>query len=397
MSRRLLFAGLSLVFVGACTLPDGLRSRVRTLTPHDQYGQALRRAGLDSTALGRDWLAASDSAMRAPLALSLPFREAGAYTRSDARAVAWAFVLPRGRQLDVMVRHEGLPARLFVDLFQQTSDSIPRMMHEATAVRDSLGGSRITHEAQDSARYVLRLQPELLRDGRFEIHVRSGPSLAFPVSGGTNRWAQSLFGVPRDAGRRRHEGIDIFAARGTPVVASTAGTVTSTRSNELGGLVVWLRDFDRGLNLYYAHLDAHAVREGDVVEVGDTLGFVGNTGNARTTKPHLHFGIYSRGEGAIDPWPWVRLAEGEASAIVADMSSLGQQVVAKAQPAVMRRSPGPRADSVRRVTTADSLHVAAVNGAWYRVITEEGEAGYIAARTVGRPVSEPVVRSIGRN
>ncbi len=379
MSRWLVFA---LVLTASCSWPDGLRSRVRIMTPHEQYAQSLQRAGLDSTVLGRDWLTASDSALRAPLMLTLPFREAGAYSRGEARAVAFGFTLARGRQVEVVLQHEGLPARLFVDLFRQTADSAGRV-HEATATRDSAGVLRIVHESDDSATYLLRLQPELLRDGRFELTVRSGPSLAFPVQGGTNRWVQSLFGVPRDAGRRRHEGIDIFAARGTPVVASVDGVVESTRSNELGGLVVWLRDPERGLSLYYAHLDAHAVREGARVRRGDTLGFVGNTGNARTTKPHLHFGVYARGEGAIDPYPWVRFSEGEMSAIVADRTSLGAQVVAVTQPAVVRRRPGFRADSIRSVSKAESLQVVGVNGGWYRVQLPSGEAGYIAARTVG--------------
>lgn len=58
-----------------------------------------------------------------------------------------------------------------------------------------------------------------------------------------------------------------------------------------GGKVVWMRDEARGMSLYYAHLDSQHVAAGAYVRPGDTLGFVGKTGNARTTPPHLHFGI----------------------------------------------------------------------------------------------------------
>jgi murein DD-endopeptidase MepM/ murein hydrolase activator NlpD len=118
---------------------------------------------------------------------------------------------------------------------------------------------------------------------------------------------QSLFGVERDGGRRAHHGIDIFAPRGTPVIAATDGVVRSTSPNELGGNVVRLSDPRRAQTLYYAHLDRHVVAEGQQVRVGDTLGFVGNTGNARSTPPHLHFGIYVRGRGPINPLRYVRL------------------------------------------------------------------------------------------
>ena len=84
-------------------------------------------------------------------------------------------------------------------------------------------------------------------------------------------------------------------------MAAAPGTVTRVNETNLGGKVVWLRD-TLGNSLYYAHLDSQAVSSGMQVNIGDTLGFVGNTGNARTTPPHLHFGVYRRGEGPVDPW-----------------------------------------------------------------------------------------------
>jgi hypothetical protein len=90
----------------------------------------------------------------------------------------------------------------------------------------------------------------------------------------------------------------------TPALAAADGVVRGVGVTSLGGKVVWLRDED-GHALYYAHLDRQYVTEGQQVRTGDTLGFIGNTGNARTTPPHLHFGIYARGEGPVDPWYFV--------------------------------------------------------------------------------------------
>jgi murein DD-endopeptidase MepM/ murein hydrolase activator NlpD len=83
-----------------------------------------------------------------------------------------------------------------------------------------------------------------------------------------------------------------------------AGGVARRGSNRLGGNVVWLHAPAAGRTFYYAHLDRWAIGAFAWVEAGDVLGYVGTSGNARRTPPHLHFGIYDR--GAIDPWPFVR-------------------------------------------------------------------------------------------
>ena len=94
----------------------------------------------------------------------------------------------------------------------------------------------------------------------------------------------------------------MFAPRGTPVLAGAAGRVSRVQETPVGGRVVWLQT-DAG-SLYYAHLDRQLVEPGARVAAGDTLGTVGNTGNAAATPPHLHFGVYGR-RGAVDPEPFV--------------------------------------------------------------------------------------------
>lgn len=127
--------------------------------------------------------------------------------------------------------------------------------------------------------------------------------LLVPVAGlGAARIADT-WQAPRDGGRRRHEGQDLFAPRGTSVHSATAGYVMRVGENPLGGRSVWVIGAG-GRRYYYAHLDAWApgLSIGDRVEPGTLLGRVGNTGNARGTPPHLHFGVYGV-RGAIDPRP----------------------------------------------------------------------------------------------
>lgn len=126
--------------------------------------------------------------------------------------------------------------------------------------------------------------------------------LSFPVAMPGAAIA-SVFGDPRDGGAREHHGVDIFAPRGTPVVAAGDGRVTDVRNTPVGGLVIWMEDFDRGLIYYYAHLEEQYVRRGQIISAGDTIGAVGNSGNARGVNPHLHFGVYLPGTIAVDPAP----------------------------------------------------------------------------------------------
>lgn len=118
------------------------------------------------------------------------------------------------------------------------------------------------------------------------------------------------WGASRSGGRR-HEGIDIFAPRGTPVRSATEGVVADVGSSGRGGLVVWVIGPGRQGH-YYAHLS----RIGDIflgqrVAAGTVLGYVGDTGNARGTPPHLHYGIYTGG-GAINLYPLLRAGTARA-------------------------------------------------------------------------------------
>ena len=139
-------------------------------------------------------------------------------------------------------------------------------------------------------------------------------TLQMPVEGVRAARVADTFGAPRGSDRR-HEGVDIFAPRGTPVLAATDGLVVGIRDTGLGGRQVWLMGPGRQRH-YYAHLDdwAELLSVGDLVRAGDPLGTVGDTGNARGTPPHLHYGVYAA-DGAFDPLPLLRAGadSGDAS------------------------------------------------------------------------------------
>lgn len=129
--------------------------------------------------------------------------------------------------------------------------------------------------------------------------------IAMPLQDVTKRQIADTWGAPRGVGRR-HEGQDIFAPRGTPILSATSGYVYRIAENSLGGQTVSVIG-SGGRVYYYAHLDGYApgLEVGDRVSPRTVLGFVGTTGNAQGTPPHLHFGVYSP-TGAINPLPLLK-------------------------------------------------------------------------------------------
>jgi peptidoglycan LD-endopeptidase LytH len=120
------------------------------------------------------------------------------------------------------------------------------------------------------------------------VSVENGPVI--PVLGVRPEDLRDTFGAPRDAGERRHAGIDIGAPRGTPVAAALDGWVVALSNGAVGGIGLHLLDRTGTWLLYYSHLDGYRddVYPGLAVRRGELLGYVGATGNAGGW-PHLHF------------------------------------------------------------------------------------------------------------
>lgn len=139
-----------------------------------------------------------------------------------------------------------------------------------------------------------------------------GRELAMPVVGAKSLDLRDNFEEPR--GSRRHEAIDILAARGTPVVAADEGKVVKLFTSKQGGLTAYQFDRDDTHAYYYAHLERYAdgLKEGTYLKRGDPIGYVGTTGNAPPDTPHLHFAIFELGpekrwwEGRpLNPYPFL--------------------------------------------------------------------------------------------
>ena len=146
-----------------------------------------------------------------------------------------------------------------------------------------------------------------LKNMLYAMRLTSMPvpaALPVPVRGVAPRALRDTWHGARSEGRK-HEGIDIFARRGTAVTSSTEGIVLRVSTNRLGGQVVWVLG-PGGQRHYYAHLERYAdIADGERVRAGTVLGYVGTTGNAAGTPPHLHYGIYEAG-GAINPYPMLQ-------------------------------------------------------------------------------------------
>jgi Membrane proteins related to metalloendopeptidases len=126
--------------------------------------------------------------------------------------------------------------------------------------------------------------------------------IAMPLEDVSKKAIADTWHAPRGTGRQ-HEGQDIFAPKGTPILSATRGLVYKIGENNLGGQTVSVIG-SGGRVYYYAHLDKYApgLEVGEWVSPRTVLGYVGTTGNAQGTPPHLHFGIYTT-TGAINPLP----------------------------------------------------------------------------------------------
>ncbi|NNC39186.1 MAG: peptidoglycan DD-metalloendopeptidase family protein [Acidimicrobiia bacterium] len=134
--------------------------------------------------------------------------------------------------------------------------------------------------------------------------IPSSAGMACPINGFTT--FTDTWGAPRSGGRT-HQGVDMLAARGTPTVAIESGTIRRLGSGGLGGITIWLTG-QSGDEYYYAHLDdwAPGLSVGQAVGVGELIGFVGSTGNASYSVPHLHFELHPGGGSAVNPYALVK-------------------------------------------------------------------------------------------
>lgn len=250
------------------------------------------------------WLNAAEFSLNNPLNVGGNFFEKGRFYKNDSTATAYLIELKRGQKINVaLYKSTGNNYTVYMDLWEAGDSLLRKPPVFITASDTSL--NTLEYAATKNEKLIIRFQQELSAETDYDFEIKTGPVFNFPISPSVKSNIGSLWGVDRDGGVRKHEGIDIFAAKKSPVVAVADGIINSVSENELGGKVIFLRPSNMNYNVYYAHLDSQLVEDGQRVVKGQTIGLVGNTGNARTTVPHLHFGIYTMG-GAIDPLLFVK-------------------------------------------------------------------------------------------
>lgn len=369
-----------LLFLQCCTItgPSGIFGKK---SPHEQYGLNLSSAGLENTALGRAWFSQAEQSLSKPLRIEVPYRESGYFPADRALATALRFEARQGEKITISLQKKpAINFTIYIDLWKDNNGKNKKLL----AYADS-SGNPFSHDIDESGTYILRLQPELLSAGEYTLTLTNGPSLAFPVKNGR---LGSFWGADRDAGVRRHEGVDIFAPKRTPAVAAAPGVVNRVGENKLGGRVVFFRPEGKNYSLYYAHLDEQLVTEGQRVQLGDTLGLVGNTGNAAFTPSHLHFGIYTSG-GAVDPLPFIDQTVRSPAKLSAPLGLLGKSVRTKQAKGNLRSGPGADEQLLSSLPAGSLMQVYAATSAWYKVLLPNGEYGFISSSSVNE-VNTPV-------
>ena len=337
---------------------------------HEDFARQIESNGLSETVMGQRWLEAAKSALTEPLMIVPPYAESGGFLAHNAAALGLMFDALDGQTLHLQFNRRGDAAgRVYVELFYAREP-----LGEARHVRlRGLGpeDTALKLELPYDGRYIVRLQPELLVDALYDLRVELDAAVPFPVQVESDA-VGSFFGDPRDAGSRLHEGIDIFAPRSTPVVAVAAGRAHA-RTTPRGGNVVWLRTADR--SYYYAHLEKAAFSGRRSVEAGEVLGYVGNSGNAITTPTHLHFGVYRRGRGAMDPLP--RLAARVFEEPPETLEFRPRHVRTHAGKLNLRAAPDTSSEVLEQLNEGSVVKASAVRGEWLRVTTPWNLSGWI--------------------
>lgn len=316
------------------------------------------------------WKAAYNRAFTDSLQIKLPYTETGIINAKNNAVYSYNFSVKEGEKLIISTETEIDSLSLFIDLFQKQNDSV---FQKKPKKSNRPNKSSIAYEVTKNESLKVVIQPQLQGTSSFTLKIYTLPTYQFPVSGAGNRDIKSFWGATRDGGKRSHEGVDIFAKRGTPVVAVTDGRVSSTGNRGLGGKQVWLRDGLFGSSIYYAHLDSIATTSGKRVKKGDTLGFVGNTGNAKTTAPHLHFGIYKGYSGAVDPLPFIKKQQAPKNKTI-NRNSFGKVTRNNAE---LRLGSSTKFQQIASLKRNDSVSILGKNNSWFHIQKNDSIKGFM--------------------
>ena len=369
----IVLGGIFLLWGCQTTSPGG--GLLGPKSPRDHYSKYLAKTNSE---LSTQWELSGKNALEHPAPVKFPHKEQNFFPNDLSPAFGYEFVIPRGRRLEAIVSSvtADTSSKVFLELYRQSGEQMKRLAFAESS------SNRLTWEATDTTTVILHIQTEAEREADVILSLESHPSLSFPVVKRDSRSIISFWGAARDGGRRAHEGVDVAAPRGTPVVAAANGYVTSVGVNNLGGNVIFQDAENLGITLYYAHLDSQLVTSGQKVVMGDTIGTVGNTGNAITTGPHLHFGIYRGFRSAVDPLPFVALAQKDNTRLTLLEKRAGNWERIDNKTAEIKRSPGPLPDTVALLSRNTMVRIVGKTGQWYKVRLPDGRTGYTEVKAL---------------
>ncbi|MGQ7854439.1 peptidoglycan DD-metalloendopeptidase family protein [Pedobacter sp. WC2501] len=367
---------------GLLSCKTGSVNLFKAATPHEQYQKKLVNVGLDKTAMGAAWLNAATMSTQKALNINIPYKENGYFAADKVPATAYKFSATKGQKLNIKLnKTPSGTALIYIDVWYNTDQT-----QKLIASADTLNNP-IVFDIDETGTYLIRLQPELLQNVSYELEITAGPSLAFPIKSKNTNNIKGYWGDGRDNDARKHEGVDIFGNFRTPVLAISEGTVTRVNENNLGGKVVWMRPKGKDYTLYYAHLDEQIAVEGQEVKIGDTLGLMGNTGNARTTPTHLHFGIYTF-NGAVNPLPFIDPVTKTPAAVTASSSKLNK-TLRTVSVVKMFSSPQGKATVLATINKGTIVQVNAATGNYYKAELPDGSTGFIQSNSLVE-IAEPL-------
>ena len=343
-------------------------------SPHEKYADAISNSVLKESILVKAWLDAAEKALSYPQQITLPYKETGFFAADKPSAAGFAFKAVRGENIVATLSCNPDTVMVFLELWRPGIKS-----QSLLATIDTITNT-LTYTVSKDDSLIIRVQPELLVDLEYTITIATRPSLAFPVAKSGQPHLISFWGSERDKGARKHEGVDIAAAFRTPALAAADGIISRVNENNLGGKVVFLRDANTGNNLYYAHLDSQIAVEGQRVKIGDTVGLVGKTGNARNTVPHLHFGIYTMG-GAINPLPFVNPDVKEPKKITASLQLL-YRFLRTTNSTSLYNEASTQSAKIQAIEKNEPVFILAATGSWYKVKLPDNGIGYIDSRSL---------------
>lgn len=362
------FLVILIVFLTSCSHLERAESLITNLSAKEKY----QRDRNISDELFQLWESRIQTALNDSLQIELPYSETGQLKPRNFSIYSYETYLIPGEVIEFEMKTDSSATLIFSELYKKNKVSGKYEKVEEGLPKDK----NISFEIEENGLYKMVFQPEIEAHTGFTIVIQKSPTYLFPVSSGKNADIGSYWGDIRDGGKRDHQGIDIFAPRGTPVIATTNGNIGYSGEKGLGGKQVWLRDPKRRQSLYYAHLDS-IIPGLNRVKIGDTLGFVGNTGNAKTTPPHLHFGIYKGGSGAIDPIGFVYQTENSefSETTSAEISS---RLEIQSNSAKMRnKAASSNSKVIKTGKNGEILYVQGKTADWYHVRDSLDRSMYI--------------------